>query len=96
MLRSALRLDARPIVLYSGNFEEYQGVDLLVEAAARVPEAQFVFMGGEAGEIEEARALARSAGCGRTLRLRRQARALGAAALPRPSPTSWPRRGAGG
>jgi glycosyltransferase involved in cell wall biosynthesis len=61
-LRSALALDARPVVLYSGNFEEYQGVDLLVQAASRVPEAQFVFMGGEAGEIEEMRALARSAG----------------------------------
>ena len=37
--RSAL--DARPVVLYSGNFEPYQGVELLVDAAARVPEAQF-------------------------------------------------------
>ena len=29
----ALGLDARPVVLYSGNFEPYQGVDLLLEAA---------------------------------------------------------------
>ena len=61
VLRAALRLDRRPIVLYSGNFEEYQGVDLLVRAAALVPEAQFVFMGGEPAEIHEARALAASA-----------------------------------
>jgi glycosyltransferase involved in cell wall biosynthesis len=61
-LRAALRLDARPVVLYSGNFEEYQGVDLLVDAAARVPEAQFVFMGGQPGEIERERARAQAAG----------------------------------
>lgn len=50
-LRRELNLDGRPIALYSGNFESYQGVDLLVDAAARVPEAQFVFMGGEPAEI---------------------------------------------
>ena len=62
VLRAALRLDRRPVVLYSGNFEEYQGVDLLVQAAASVPEAQFVFMGGEPAEIDKARALAGRAG----------------------------------
>jgi glycosyltransferase involved in cell wall biosynthesis len=63
-LRTSLGLDARPVVLYSGNFEEYQGVDLLLEAAARVPEAQFVFMGGEPGEVAAARAQARALGTG--------------------------------
>ena len=58
VLRAALRLDRRPIVLYSGNFEEYQGVDLLIQAAGMVPDAQFVFMGGEPAEIQQARALA--------------------------------------
>jgi glycosyltransferase involved in cell wall biosynthesis len=57
VLRGALRLDRRPIVLYSGNFEEYQGVDLLVQAARLVPEAQFLFMGGEPAEIQKVRAL---------------------------------------
>ena len=61
-LRAALGLDARPVVLYSGNFEDYQGVDLLVEAAARVPEAQFVFMGGQPGEIARESARAQAAG----------------------------------
>lgn len=50
-LRASLGLDGRPVVLYSGNFEPYQGVDLLVEAAREVPEAQFVFMGGEPDQI---------------------------------------------
>jgi glycosyltransferase involved in cell wall biosynthesis len=64
VLRTALRLDRRPIVLYSGNFEEYQGVDLLVQAAAKVPDAQFVFMGGEPAEIAKAQALAARDGSG--------------------------------
>jgi glycosyltransferase involved in cell wall biosynthesis len=45
-LRTALGLGPAPVVLYSGNFEPYQGVDLLLDAAALVPEAQFAFMGG--------------------------------------------------
>ena len=61
-LRAELRLDTRPVVLYSGNFEAYQGVDLLVDAAARVSTAQFVFMGGEPGEIESMRARALAGG----------------------------------
>ena len=55
-LRETLGLAAGPVVLYSGNFEPYQGVDLLVEAAGRVKNVQFVFMGGERREIEAMRA----------------------------------------
>jgi glycosyltransferase involved in cell wall biosynthesis len=61
-LRQGLGLDARPVVLYSGNFEPYQGVNLLVSAAALVPEAQLVFMGGEPGEVETRRAQAADLG----------------------------------
>jgi glycosyltransferase involved in cell wall biosynthesis len=61
-LRSSLGLDPAPVVLYSGNFEPYQGVSLLAEAAARVPEAQFVFMGGEPQEIDLLRAQAAASG----------------------------------
>lgn len=61
-LRTAYGLDARPIVLYTGNFEPYQGVELLLEAAARVPEAQFLFVGGEPHEIAALQARA-SPGC---------------------------------
>jgi glycosyltransferase involved in cell wall biosynthesis len=62
-LRAELSLDARPVVLYSGNFESYQGVPLLVEAAAQVGQAQFVFMGGEPAQVEEERARAAGLGC---------------------------------
>jgi glycosyltransferase involved in cell wall biosynthesis len=61
-LRGALGLAAAPVVLYSGNFEPYQGVDLLAEAARSVPEAQFLFMGGEPGDV--ARLAARAAAAG--------------------------------
>jgi glycosyltransferase involved in cell wall biosynthesis len=51
-LRRRLRIDPRArVVLYTGNFEPYQGVDDLVEAAhgvhARLPEACFVLAGAE-------------------------------------------------
>jgi len=57
-LAASLSLDDRPVVLYSGNFEPYQGVELLVDAAALVPEAQFLFMGGEPEQIARMRARA--------------------------------------
>ena len=60
-LRASLGLDERPVALYSGNFERYQGVELLVDAAALVPEARFVFMGGEPEQI--ARLAARNPAC---------------------------------
>jgi glycosyltransferase involved in cell wall biosynthesis len=61
-LRAELGLDARPVLLYSGNFEPYQGVPLLLEAAAALPQAQLVLMGGEEHEIEAARARVREGG----------------------------------
>jgi glycosyltransferase involved in cell wall biosynthesis len=63
-LRRELGLGGAPVVLYSGNLEPYQGVDLLVDAAARVPEARFLFMGGEPAQIEVLRARAATAGVG--------------------------------
>jgi glycosyltransferase involved in cell wall biosynthesis len=63
-LAASLGLDDRPVVLYSGNFERYQGLELLVDAAAAVPEAQFVFMGGEADQVASMRGrAARGAAC---------------------------------
>ena len=62
-LRAALGLDARPVVLYSGNFERYQGVELLVDAAAAVPEAQVVLMGGEPEQIDGLRSRAGGRAC---------------------------------
>jgi glycosyltransferase involved in cell wall biosynthesis len=63
-LRRALDLPAAagPVVLYSGNFEAYQGVEMLVDAARLVPEACFLFMGGEPAEIDVLRARAKSQG----------------------------------
>jgi glycosyltransferase involved in cell wall biosynthesis len=61
-LRTSLGLGAAPVVLYSGNFEPYQGVDLLAEAATLLPDVQFLFMGGEPDEIERLRAVAAASG----------------------------------
>jgi glycosyltransferase involved in cell wall biosynthesis len=58
-----LGLSALPVVLYSGNFESYQGVELLLDASPLVPEVQFLFMGGEPEEIESLQARARALGC---------------------------------
>src|SRR5687767_7879421 len=43
-LRRSLGIGPGPVALYSGNLEPYQGVGLLLDAAAEVPEAWFVFM----------------------------------------------------
>jgi glycosyltransferase involved in cell wall biosynthesis len=61
-LRRELGLGQGPVVLYSGNFEPYQGVELLLEATALVPAATFLLMGGRAPEIERLRARARELG----------------------------------
>jgi glycosyltransferase involved in cell wall biosynthesis len=61
-LRSDLGLGALPVVLYSGNFEPYQGVELLLEATPLVEGAQLLFMGGRPAEIEHLTARARGLG----------------------------------
>ena len=56
-----------PIVLYTGTFEAYQGLDLLFEAMAfvsRRSEARLVLAGGKPYQVERARAQARAAGIG--------------------------------
>jgi len=63
-LRRSLGIGPGPVVLYSGNLEPYQGVDVLLQAAPRVPEAWFVFMGGEPAAVEALRA---RAGAGRAV-----------------------------
>jgi glycosyltransferase involved in cell wall biosynthesis len=62
-LRRELGLGPEPVVLYSGNFESYQGVPMLMEAASAVPEAQFVFMGGEPEQV----AAMKTSGAGRSV-----------------------------
>ena len=64
VLRRALGLSSLPVVLYSGNFEPYQGVPLLLEAMAAVPDAQLLLMGGEPRDVAGARARAAALGLG--------------------------------
>jgi glycosyltransferase involved in cell wall biosynthesis len=57
--------DATPIVLYTGTFEAYQGLDLLFDAMAHVkkarPDARLVLVGGRPDQVARAVAQARTA-----------------------------------
>lgn len=55
-----------PRVLYAGQLYPWKGVDVLVEAAARVPQARLVILGGLAGErdLERVHALVARLGLG--------------------------------
>jgi glycosyltransferase involved in cell wall biosynthesis len=59
---------ATPMVLYTGTFEAYQGLDLLFAAGSYVlqrrPDVKFVLAGGRPDQVEAARAAARAAGLG--------------------------------
>jgi glycosyltransferase involved in cell wall biosynthesis len=55
-----------PLVLYTGTFEPYQGLDLLFESMARVarrhPAVRLLVVGGRAEQVDAARASAAAAG----------------------------------
>ena len=55
-----------PLALYTGTFEAYQGVDMLIDAAAilakRRPDARVLVVGGEPAQVEQAKARAQAAG----------------------------------
>jgi glycosyltransferase involved in cell wall biosynthesis len=57
-----------PLALYTGTFEAYQGVDMLIDAAAivaaRRPDARVLVVGGEPAQVEAAADRARAAGAG--------------------------------
>ncbi|MBS1817802.1 MAG: glycosyltransferase [Acidobacteria bacterium] len=57
-----------PLVLYTGTFEAYQGLDLLFDAMAHVrrarPDARLLLAGGKPDQVEKARAQAAAAGIG--------------------------------
>lgn len=66
-IRASLGLgEGDPIVLYTGTFENYQGLDLLYAAMVPVtkvrPDARLVMVGGEPAQVEEARARVRALG----------------------------------
>jgi glycosyltransferase involved in cell wall biosynthesis len=63
-LRRELTLGPWPVVLYSGNFEPYQGVELLLEALALVPQVQLLLMGGGPHDVARMKAEARARGIG--------------------------------
>jgi len=52
-LRAEWNLGDAPVALYTGNFEAYQGVELMARAAALSEKAVFVFVGGEAEDIAD-------------------------------------------
>ncbi len=55
-----------PVILYTGTFEAYQGLDLLYDAMSIVarerPDARLVMVGGEPAQVEKARAMVRGLG----------------------------------
>ena len=57
---------AAPLALYTGTFEAYQGLELLIAAAARLatshPDARVLVVGGEPAQVAAARAQAERAG----------------------------------
>jgi glycosyltransferase involved in cell wall biosynthesis len=63
--------DGRPVVMYVGNLQSYQGIDLLLEAFAltlrEVPEARLVVIGGDPGSIESYRRLCAERGSGESI-----------------------------
>ena len=66
-VRRSLGLDRGvPMMLYTGTFEAYQGLDLLFDAMAIVrttrPDARLVLAGGKPDQVDRARARARAAG----------------------------------
>jgi len=63
-LRRELALGPWPVVLYSGNFEPYQGVELLLDALALVPHVQLLLMGGSPADVARMKAEARARGVG--------------------------------
>jgi len=56
-LKERYGIKGRPNVLYTGTFEPYQGIGLLIESAIRVvrlhPDAAFILVGGHPGQVDE-------------------------------------------
>jgi glycosyltransferase involved in cell wall biosynthesis len=62
---------AAPLALYTGTFEAYQGVDMLIDAVAILerqrPDARVLVVGGEPAQVERARARAAAAGVSKAM-----------------------------
>ena len=64
--------EATPILVYTGNFDPRQGIEVLIDAmprvCARFPDALLVLVGGEAHEINHLKAKTQSTGLGDSVR----------------------------
>jgi glycosyltransferase involved in cell wall biosynthesis len=58
--------ESAPLIVYTGTFEAYQGLDMLFAAAAKViaqrPDVRFLLAGGKPDQVEKAREQSRQAG----------------------------------
>ena len=67
-LRATYGLQSRRVIMYTGNFESYQGIELLVDAFAHVARARddvtLVLVGGAPAQMEAVRAHATARGVG--------------------------------
>lgn len=65
-LRQQWELGDGPVLVYTGTFESYQGIELVLRSAAIVqavfPTARYVLVGGKPAQIEKQRLLARELG----------------------------------
>lgn len=63
--RRHLKLPEAPTVVYAGQFYPWKGVDVLVEAVARLPEAQLLLVGGDKDNLARVVGLANQRAPGR-------------------------------
>ncbi len=72
-LRAGLELAGRPVIVYTGNFQPYQGLDLLLDSLVRVrrehPDVACVIVGGSPDDVERLAAEAEVRGVGESVRL---------------------------
>lgn len=66
LLREQWKLGTDPVLLYTGTFESYQGIELLLRSVALVrptfPNARYVLAGGKPEQVEKQRLLAQELG----------------------------------
>lgn len=66
LIRQRWKLGTDPVLLYTGTFESYQGIELLLRSVALVrpafPNARYVLVGGKPEQVEKQRLLAQKLG----------------------------------
>lgn len=65
-IKETYQLDGKPVVLYAGTFEAYQGLDVLIDGAkvvlAEKPDTVFLMVGGHPEQVDKYRAYSREVG----------------------------------